>query len=415
MSSENMRPAVRVHGLAKRYDLSGASAPDTLGESLARLVRWPRRRARPEPLWALRDVSFAVESGEVLGIIGANGAGKSTLLRIISRITAPTRGRMELRGRVGSLLEVGTGFHPELSGRENVFLNGAILGMRAAEIARKFDEIVEFSGVGRFIDEPVKHYSSGMSVRLAFAVAAHLEPEVLLVDEVLAVGDAAFQKKCLGRMANVARGGRTILFVSHDLGAVSALCDRVLYLRDGTVRALGSAAEVLATYLADIMEPAGDDLERLRPQGFGARARFTSVALATADGVRVSPGAPLTFRFTVAAAEDVKGVTAGLSVFNALGRCVGTTFTRETMDLAAGERRAWRITLMHTNLAPGSYSAGFSLGWGGRGAARQDLDVVVGRPVFEVRGSLGDDDGASGWAPQWGDILFRDVELAPDD
>jgi len=205
-----------------------------------------------EEFWALRGVDFEIEKGEVVGIIGRNGAGKSTLLKILSRITEPTTGRVELRGRVASLLEVGTGFHPELSGRENIFLNGAILGMSRAEIRRKFDEIVAFAEVEKFLDTPVKHYSSGMYVRLAFAVAAHLEPEVLIIDEVLAVGDAEFQKKCSGRMGEVAREGRTVFFVSHNLGAVRSLCSRCIYLRGGAVAMDGPTEAVLEAYDNDI-------------------------------------------------------------------------------------------------------------------------------------------------------------------
>jgi lipopolysaccharide transport system ATP-binding protein len=221
--------AIRVQGVGKQFELGEArprfpTLRDALVSSARRAgamvfspLRSFRERSRPEKFWALRDISFEVAQGEVVGIIGGNGAGKSTLLKILSRITEPTEGRIEIHGRVGSLLEVGTGFHPELSGRENTFLNGAILGMTRQEIARKFDEIVAFAEVERFIDTPVKHYSSGMYLRLAFAVAAHLEPEILIVDEVLAVGDAAFQKKCLGKMGDVAREGRTVLFVSHNM------------------------------------------------------------------------------------------------------------------------------------------------------------------------------------------------------
>ncbi len=201
--------------------------------------------------WALRDVSLGVEEGEVLGIIGRNGAGKSTLLKVLSRVTAPTRGYVKIKGRVASLLEVGTGFHPELTGRENVFLNGAILGMTRAEIKRKFDEIVDFSGIEQFIDTPVKRYSSGMYVRLAFAVAAHLDPEILVVDEVLAVGDGEFQKKCLGKMNEVSKGGRTVLFVSHNMGMITALCRKALWLHAGTVSLLGDASEIVSHYYSD--------------------------------------------------------------------------------------------------------------------------------------------------------------------
>jgi lipopolysaccharide transport system ATP-binding protein len=204
-----------------------------------------------EHLWALKDVSFEVAAGDVVGLIGSNGAGKSTLLKILSRITEPTLGCAKLYGRVGSLLEVGTGFHPELTGRENIFLSGAILGMRRAEIARKFDEIVAFADIEQFIDTPVKRYSSGMYVRLAFAVAAHLEPEILLVDEVLAVGDASFQKKCLGKMGDIARAGRTVLFVSHNMTSIESLCTSCLLIKSGKVEAKGTPAEIVGRYLAN--------------------------------------------------------------------------------------------------------------------------------------------------------------------
>jgi lipopolysaccharide transport system ATP-binding protein len=241
--------AIRAEGLGKQYEIGvlrrGGS---TLREALAGRFRGPGR-GRTETIWALREVGFEVRRGETIGLVGSNGAGKSTLLKVLSRITEPTVGDAWIRGRVGSLLEVGTGFHPELSGRENVFLNGAILGMPRAEIERKFDEIVAFSEVEKFIDTPVKRYSSGMYLRLAFAVAAHLEPDILIVDEVLAVGDAAFQKKCLGKMGDVAREGRTVVFVSHNMTAVQGLCERALWLRDGRVAADGPAGEVVSAYL----------------------------------------------------------------------------------------------------------------------------------------------------------------------
>lgn len=249
--------AIRVDGLGKRYRIPLARRPTMLREALVEGFRAAggmlAGRGRPpadETFWALRDVSFEVPRGEAVGIVGGNGAGKSTLLKVLSRITEPTAGDAWVRGRVGSLLEVGTGFHAELSGRENTYLNGAILGMGRAEIDRKFDEIVAFAGVERFIDTPVKHYSSGMYLRLAFAVAAHLEPEILLVDEVLAVGDATFQRKCLGRMEDVTREGRTVLFVSHNMDAVQRLCPRCILLDGGRVAAMGESRAVVAQYLA---------------------------------------------------------------------------------------------------------------------------------------------------------------------
>ncbi len=254
--------AIQVEGISKSYLIARALVRQpyrTLQEDVIALPRmlWKRALGKAETLetfWALSDVSFGVREGEVIGIVGRNGAGKSTLLKILSRITEPTSGRAEVHGRLGSLLEVGTGFHQELSGRDNIFLNGAILGMRRQEIAARFDEIVEFSGVSQFIDTPVKRYSSGMYVRLAFAVAAHLEPEILVVDEVLAVGDAEFQKKCLGKMGDVARGGRTVLFVSHNMVAARSLCQRCLHLRDVNIKFDGPTVEAIRLYLEEFLE-----------------------------------------------------------------------------------------------------------------------------------------------------------------
>ncbi|HBB89354.1 MAG TPA: ABC transporter ATP-binding protein [Blastocatellia bacterium] len=253
-----MSAIIKVENLNKQYQIGARAEPyETFRESLAGALRKRFRGLRgekngdggSEPFWALRDIDFEVKPGEVLGVIGRNGAGKSTLLKILSRITEPTSGRIELYGRVASLLEVGTGFHPELTGRENIFLNGAILGMRRAEIERKFDEIVAFAEIDQFLDTPVKRYSSGMYVRLAFAVAAHLEPEILIIDEVLAVGDAAFQKKCLGKISSVAQQGRTVLFVSHNLVAVKAMCSRAILLQQGRLVDDGPPTRVVNNYL----------------------------------------------------------------------------------------------------------------------------------------------------------------------
>lgn len=364
------RPALRVDGLGKRYRIGRKEQGyRTLRDSLARAVRRPLRALRPkrgrsddEILWALRDVSFEVRRGDVVGIVGRNGAGKSTLLKILSRITAPTAGHADIRGRVGSLLEVGTGFHPELSGRENIFLNGAILGMGRAEIQRKFDEIVAFASVERFIDTPVKHYSSGMYLRLAFAVAAHLEPEILLVDEVLAVGDAAFQKKCLGRMEAVAHEGRTILFVSHNMGAVRSLCTTGLYLSEGTVEAAGDLNECIARYFRDIgalHEPGVDAATGLRTgTGFGR------VRLEGSDATTVDQGDA----FTAATVLRLEDDTTGFYLFCILEDMNGHTIFHlqdaspalGLTTITAGDYQI-RVTLPPLWLVPGLYSLHFKV------------------------------------------------------
>lgn len=281
---------IKVENISKRYLLGQKHGYKTFRESLVRAFTAPFSRAeKREEVWALKDVSFEVKKGEALGIIGRNGAGKSTLLKILSRITEPTSGYAELNGRVGSLLEVGTGFHPELTGRENIFLYGSILGMSGAEIGRKFEEIISFSEIEKFVDTPVKRYSSGMYMRLAFSVAAHLEPEILLVDEVLAVGDAIFQRKCIKKMSEVAGGGRSVLFVSHNIPAMTSLCSRALILDGGGVSFCGDAPEAASRYLASVSEGAvkGSIAERSDRSGSGA-LRLTGFRLENSAGNRVA-------------------------------------------------------------------------------------------------------------------------------
>lgn len=284
-----MKPIISVEGLGKSYTIrhEGQTNYKSLREEIFKLPKrlLQRNNQNQEEFWALKDVSFDVMPGDRVGIIGRNGAGKSTLLKLLSRITEPTTGRITLRGRVASLLEVGTGFHPELTGRENIFLNGAILGMSRAEVRRKFDEIVDFAGVEKFLDTPVKRYSSGMYVRLAFAVAAHLEPEILIVDEVLAVGDAEFQKKCLGKMEDVGREGRTVLFVSHNIGAVVSLCSRGFFLSDGTVKDSGPIDKVVHSYAFD-KKIYNSDIAKMPRKGSGA-AKLKKISFySIKDGIR---------------------------------------------------------------------------------------------------------------------------------
>jgi len=333
--------AIRVEGLGKKFRVAGPRERyRTLRDSLAaaaspgRLLR--RRRGRgAEEFWALRDVSFEVAHGEVVGIIGRNGAGKSTLLKILSRITEPTTGSADLYGRVGSLLEVGTGFHPELSGRENIFLNGAILGMRTAEIAAKLDEIVAFAEVERFIDTPVKHYSSGMYLRLAFAVAAHLETEILLVDEVLAVGDMAFQEKCLGKMGDVAREGRTVLLVSHNMAAITSLCTSVLVIDSGRLRCLARVEEGVRQYMQSAKQvPPASVGQRQDRQGSGS-VRITDVILMDQSGrptQAIQCGSRAVFALSYASSVDgcLINPLFELKVSDAFGHLVFTLSTHLT-------------------------------------------------------------------------------------
>jgi lipopolysaccharide transport system ATP-binding protein len=326
--------AIRVEHLGKQYRLGRQQASystfrETLVNSAMAPLSWLKgaRRAEQNSFWALDDVSFEVKHGEAVGIIGRNGAGKSTLLKILSRITSPTRGRVDIFGRVGSLLEVGTGFHPELTGRENIYLNGAILGMTRVEIARKFDEIVDFSGIEKFLDTPVKHYSSGMYVRLAFAVAAHLEPEILLVDEVLAVGDAAFQKKCLGKMGEVAHEGRTVLFVSHNMGAISALCKNGIVLQDGKSLGFYPVNDAIDSYMANVVSSVSRVSPKLRKdhQGNG-KVQIIDVKILNPENETIYQvplnNGTLSFQIDLEGEETVRSAWVAIGIYDTLNRCI---------------------------------------------------------------------------------------------
>jgi lipopolysaccharide transport system ATP-binding protein len=326
--------AIEADALGKSYRLGLSGAYGSLRETVSGAMRKSVGRAvgrsekpRADVLWALRDVSFSVENGEAIGLIGHNGAGKSTLLKILSRIAEPTTGWAQVTGRVGSLLEVGTGFHPELTGRENVFLNGAILGMRRAEIRRRFDEIVEFAGMERFLDTPVKRYSSGMQVRLAFAVAAHLEPEILLVDEVLAVGDAAFQRKSLAKMAEVARAGRTVVFVSHNLATIQALCERAILLERGSVVNDAPVEEAVSSYLSSLERGASKNLlERTDRDGRswkGSKVASLAVYDSTSGEADVIVGGrPV--RIVIGVTNVLPTMECELTILNNLGQPITT-------------------------------------------------------------------------------------------
>jgi lipopolysaccharide transport system ATP-binding protein len=375
-------------GQGKRYG--------NLRESLATKFKAPLRllnsRNRSsdsddEPhFWALHDVGFDVETGEVLGLIGSNGAGKSTLLKILSRITRPTTGRVELYGRVGSLLEVGTGFHPELTGRDNIFLNGTILGMKRTEIGSKFDEIVDFSGIEKFIDTPVKRYSSGMYVRLAFAVAAHLQPEIMLIDEVLAVGDAEFQKKCLGKIGDVARAGRTVVFISHNMAAIELLCDRCLLLSGGTIAASGSPNEVIGGYMASMIRPESGAASLVGHPGRagGAARSMTSVTLASngvepASGVRM--GGALSVNVAFKSKRPISPIL-GVVIKNSHGVAILAVNNKFIGGYRFEKRIASGViscTLNELPLLPGRYSLDLYLNDGA-----QDIDVIYDAISIEV-------------------------------
>jgi lipopolysaccharide transport system ATP-binding protein len=356
-------PIIKVEKLGKKYRIGESQPYYSLRDSIAGLFRPGRKSSPAGTIWALKNVSFEVQRGEVVGIIGRNGAGKSTLLKILSQITPPTTGKVTMRGRVGSLLEVGTGFHPELTGRENIYLNGAILGMSQREIRKKFDEIVAFSEIEKFLDTPVKHYSSGMYVRLAFAVAAHLEPEILLVDEVLAVGDVSFQKKCLGKMGEVARGGRTVIFVSHNMAAVRHLCPRSIYLKEGRAVTDAATDEVVARYLEDIH--GGDSMasliSRTNRRGTGV-AQFTHVAFERSGkpsrALVCGEEATFVVGYKGQQSGPVRSVNIAIGIDNQVGErifALSTEYTGQTFK-SLPPQGSLRVTVPKLPLAPGRYS-----------------------------------------------------------
>jgi len=365
--------AICVEGLGKRFRLGERERYLALRDVLSRAIQAPFRRRAPSNgngdshIWALRDVSFSVGEGETIGIVGRNGAGKSTLLKLLAGITLPTEGCAEVRGRVGSLLEVGTGFHPELTGRENIYFAGSILGMKRREIDRKFDEIVAFSGVETFLDTPLKHYSSGMQLRLAFSVAAHLEPEVLLVDEVLAVGDLEFQKKCLGKMEEVTRGGRTVLFVSHNMGAIRRICTRGVWLDAGTVRMTGTAAECVDAYTvsAEASAEGGSgrfDLRGRKDRNGTGAVRIRELRLLNSEARLASSvefNEPFTLVFEIECSRQTPSSFVGLTILSSDGASVLGSHhcdAAEIRTLAAGQRGVISCLVAPNQLKPGRYA-----------------------------------------------------------
>jgi lipopolysaccharide transport system ATP-binding protein len=420
--------AVRVHDLGKQYRIGQTTGSyRTLRDSLAQAAGTPWRRLQTRlhrqegeagagasnTIWALRHVDFEVERGQVLGVIGRNGAGKSTLLKLLARVTEPTEGSAEIHGRVGSLLEVGTGFHPELTGRENIYLNGAILGMRRAEIDRKFDEIVEFSEVPRFLDTPVKRYSSGMYLRLAFAVAAHLEPEILVVDEVLAVGDAEFQRKCLGKMSDVAQAGRTVLFVSHNMSAVQRLTQETILIEAGRLAMRGPTAQIVDHYLSSGMSQEGE--RTWEGEERAARAKpFRPIALRVLDSrgrvaSQVPSTEPIQIEFEYSLEAEITGLRIGLYLITGRGDPVFASFDTDSPEVY--ERM--------TNRPAGHYASRVALPANLLNEGRFLLGVNAS--AFRIRSFFSDDhalaftvDGTGAPGSQWSEVRSGPLRPALD-
>ncbi len=385
--------AIRINHLSKQYRIGRTQVRhDTLRDAFTDGVRrlWRQNRAEDEAqthIWALNDLSLTVPRGQIVGVIGRNGAGKSTLLKILSRVTEPTQGEAQIYGRVGSLLEVGTGFHPELTGRENIYLNGALLGMTRVEIERKFAAIVSFSEIAKFLDTPVKRYSSGMYVRLAFAVAAHLEPEILLVDEVLAVGDVAFQKKCLGKMSDVSRAGRTVLFVSHNMTAIQNLCSRAILLQKGHLTLDGPVDEVVTAYLAELEAGAEDAFAEGEGRAGTGRVRLTGARVLNERGRPTShlvAGTPVTFEFDYVNPGGVQYANVTFTIYNHLGVPVTNCDMALTDFVVRGLGAAGTFACRMPNLPlpVGRYRIAVAVQVNGRNA-----DLVPNGLVFHVQSS----------------------------
>jgi len=395
---------IRCEQLSKQYALGRQPAAVTLRDAIASAAARVRVRGKAreprETVWALRDVSFEVAQGDLVGIIGRNGAGKSTLLKILARVAEPTSGRARIRGRLGSLLEVGTGFHGELTGRENIFLNGAILGMRRSEIQRKFEEIVAFSEIEMFLDTPVKRYSSGMTVRLAFAVAAHLEPEILLVDEVLAVGDVGFQRKCIGKMSEVAGEGRTVLFVSHNMAVIESLCRRGIFLEQGRVQTDADVSDAVAAYLRSVEQAAFAALDERRDRRGWGEVWLSGVEASGPGGAQLATGRPARFVFHLSRADPrtLGRVSCAFTIVNDLGHPVATLDSAQagSADAESESAETFVCEIDELPLVPGRYRIDVEID--GRshvqdaleGAAMFDVEqgTIGGRPVSGER--LGD-------------------------
>ncbi len=424
------KKALSVNNISKQYRL-GQVGTGTLKNDLSRF--WHAIRGKEDPflhvganndrskksnddwVWALQDIDFSVDEGEVLGIIGRNGAGKSTLLKILSKITAPTRGEIEVNGRIASLLEVGTGFHPDLTGRENIYLNGALLGMRKIEIKSKLDSIIDFSGVEGYIDTPVKRYSSGMKMRLGFAVAAFLEPDILIVDEVLAVGDAEFQKKCLGKIKNVSsEEGRTVLFVSHNLGAVKNLTTRCIMLEHGKLVSEGAPGEVIEEYLKLTTLPENTFLEQKRLNEFwGKEILLNSITPLFSGGLSFFHfGEDLLFEigFTVKHILN-QSLRFGCTITTLDQKAISSMMTNHLLDTSSHGQQMHKLRIKNLKLFPGSYKLSISIGLGNFQDSRKEYDVVRDALIFSVENLTESGNAVYNWISGYGNVMHEDVSL----
>ncbi len=375
-------------------------------------------KGNSEYVWALRDINFEIEKGDVLGIIGKNGAGKSTLLKILSKVTTPTTGSIKAKGRIASLLEVGTGFHPEMTGRENIYMNGAIMGMTKREITRKLDEIVDFSGVERYIDTPVKRYSSGMTVRLGFAVAAHLDPEILVVDEVLAVGDAEFQKKAIGKMQDVSKGeGRTVLFVSHNMGAVRNLCNKGVVLKDGLVDFTGNVNESIDYYLKmnmvdEIVAKTIDNT--MRRKNMPLDVQFLSIQYTKQEN-KFATDEPIEFLIEVKANRDVENFRLNTTIFTMEDVPIGGVSNTTFFSIKNGEKKQIKFSLIGHNLVIGEYYVSFSLGMGNFITGQTDFDIIARVLTFKIdKYKQKSNIAFSQWNKSWGNVAFHSETILID-
>lgn len=360
-------------------------------------------------VWALKDINFSVEQGDVVGIIGKNGAGKSTLLKLLSRVTTPTVGEIRARGRIASLLEVGTGFHPEMTGRENIYMNGAIMGMTKAEITRKLDEIVDFSGCERYIDTPVKRYSSGMTVRLGFAIAAHLEPEILVVDEVLAVGDAEFQKKAIGKMQDVSKGqGRTVLFVSHNMAAVRKLCKSGVVLENGCVVFSGMANECVDYYISENEKRVSTFIQIATDDTVNPTQEVSFLSIGVEDSKeKLTSQYPISFMIELKANNTVTNCRLNMTLYSSDEVPIGSVSSQSFFKIIAGEKKRIRFLIEQHHLSVGSYLARFSVGIGNFSEGQRDFEVTPFLSFKIEEYSLELNEGVLQWDKSWGHIMFQ--------